>query len=690
MAKMRTEEIALPDDQGLEAVANSRQIDTSTETPYIPSDVLGDETTKNAILDYLCNEILDVRDGPDREALLRRWEKWRRLRRARPESEERSTPWIRSANSMPPLTAQKVNTIYAKELSAFMGKKPPVQVDAMNTEDSDKAESLRKFFKGLAESRNGLNMPQNMQRIFYDQVSLGTQFVKVPFLVDQWAFKRPGEAGSEQVVYVRHKGPAVVPIRIEDFFTRPYWKDLQRAPWIGVRYRYYNHELKQSVASGAFDKASVDTILGEYLTAYDDNMVEALSNAGVEASSVGKEEPNREYEIFECNVFWDVDGDGTPEDIKVWVEPETRTVLRSEFNPLSIRDVEPVIYFDDPDNLYAIGVCEMTELLQDEVTSLHNMRLDGLSLTQLKMFKARRGSGIADEEFTPFKVLEMDDPDGDLVAMDFADTTSNCLQSEMMAREYADKVTGASDYMAGFNDNIVKSGASVGGTMFLAQQSNTILGSILQNAETSISNIYQIAFYQCVANKDKLDLSFLSVEDASNVMEVLSMNVEDIPTKFRFTVKATDISKTDEAKKQNFLAMSQMYSMYSEKMFQVVQLMLTAQDPMTKELAQKVFVGSTDFMEKMIEFFDVGDPKDYLPFTDHLKIQMRAMDDVRSEQAQAQREAMRNAGNGQAFAGAGQVVPGQSGAMPSAAQPGLGGTPLPAGAASVAPGGVAG
>lgn len=689
MAKIRTEEVRLPDDPTLDAVSKGSPEGAAPQTPYLPSDVLGDEATKNAILEYLCNEIIDVRDGPDREALLRRWEKWRRLRRARPESEERSTPWTRSANSMPPLTAQKVNTIYAKELSAFMGKKPPVQVDAMNTEDSDKAESLRKFFKGLAESRNGLNMPQNMQRIFYDQVSLGTQFVKVPFLVEQWAFKRPGEAGSEQVTYVRHKGPAVIPIRIEDFFTRPYWKDLQRAPWIGVRYRYYLHELRQSVASGAFDEKALETILGEYLTAYDDNTVEALSNAGVEASSVGKEEPNREYEIYECNVFWDVDGDGTPEDIKVWVEPETRTILRSEFNPLSIRDVEPVIYFDDPDNLYAIGVCEMTELLQDEVTSLHNMRLDGISLTMLKMFKARRGSGIGDEEFTPFKVLEMDDPDNDLKPIDFVDTSASALSGEMIAREYADKVTGASDYMAGFNDNIVKSGASVGGTMFLAQQSNTILGSILQNAETSISNIYQIAFYQCVANKEKLDLSFLSVEDAANVMEVLSMNVEDIPTKFRFVVKATDISKTDEAKKQNFLAMSQMYSMYSEKMFQVIQLMNTAPDPMMKELATKVFVGSTDFMEKMIEFFDVGDPKDYLPFVDHLKIQMRAIDDVRAEQAQAQREAMRNAGNGQAITGFGQQIPGPGGVLPSTPQPGLGGAPIPVGNAAISPGEVA-
>lgn len=631
----------------------------NADVPYEISDVLGDEATKTSIVEYLGSEVVDVRDGNDRSELEERWKKWRRLRRGRPESAERSTPWTKSANVMPPLTAQKVNTIYSKEIGAFSAKKPPVQVDAMNITDVDKAESLQRFFKGLSESRNGLNMGQNLQRICYEQVSMGTQPVKVPFLIDQWAFKRVGEGGSEQVKYVRHQGPAVVPIRLEDFFTRPYWKDVQRAPWVAIRYRYFKHELEQQVAMGAFDPEAVETVIAAPLTKYDENLEASQETAGVDSSSMGKAVPNQEYEIYECYLFWDVDGDGTPEDLKIWFEPETKTILRSEYNPLSIRDIEVIIYQDDPDNLYGFGVCEMTETLQDEVTALHNMRLDGTQLAMLKMFRARRGAGITDVEFSPLKIIEMDEPSSDLVPIDFMDVAPSCLSGEMVAREYADKVTGASDYMAGFNDKIVGSGASVGGTMFLAQQGNTILSGILQNAENSISNIYQIAFYQCVAHKDQLDLSFLSHEDQVNVMEVLSMNVEDIPTKFRFIVKATDISKTDESKKQGFLSMSQVYGQYIEKVLQLLQLkgqlgMDPAATPEMLEFVNKAYIGSTEFVSKMLEYFDIGNPQDYVPFVEHLKMQQRVADEVRSEQVIAQKEVLRNAANGEPIVAAGQ------------------------------------
>lgn len=669
-------------DANLEAeTATSDSTVANPMLPYEPSNVFSNETMQKEVMEYVCAEILDVRDGSDRKELEAKWEKYRRMRRAKPETAQRTTPWKKSANVVPPLTQQKVNTIYAKEVSAFASKKPPVFVQAMNLEDAEKAESFGRFFKGMAESRNGLNMAKNLQTIFYEQVSMGTDFVKVPFLIDKWAFKRNSEAGNEQVTYTRHQGPSIVHIRLEDFFTRPYWKDLQRAPWIAVRYRFFLHELKQQGAMGAFDTKELEKVYSVPLTEYDENTLSSMNIAGVSVGSLGAQEPNKEFEIYECNVFWDVDGDGIPEDVKLWVEPETQTLLRSEFNPLSIRDIEPVIYFEDPDSLYAVGVCEMTESMQEEVSTLHNMRLDGTHLAMLKVWFARRGSGLGDEEFTPFKVMEMDDPMADIRPIDFPDVAPSCLSGEMIAREYADKVTGASDYMAGFNDKTVGSGATLGGTVYLAQQSNSILNSILQNAEISISNIYQIAFYQCVANKEKVDLSFLSAEDQANVTEILSMRVEDIPTKFRFIVKATDISKTDESRKQNFMAMSQMYSMYGEKALQVMQLLTQTQDPMQKEMLLKLLCGSTDFMAKMIEFFDVGDPKEYLPYLDFIKMQVKAYDDVRIEQTQAQKEALRNGNSGTNNAGVGEIqgipgamqpvgIPGEAGGQGAGGVPG--------------------
>jgi hypothetical protein len=611
---------------------------TNPAMVYTPSNVFQDETQQGEVMNYLVSEILDVRDGNERKDLETRWQKWRRQRRARPERETRNSPWKNAANITPPLTAQKVNTIFAKEVAAFASKKPPVTVEVSDVRYTEHAEALERFFKRMVESESALDMAKNLQTIFYEQISMGTEIVKVPFLVEKWAFKRKNALSGavEQVTYTRRQSPVVQPVRLEDFFTRPYWKDLQRAPWIAIRYRYYRHELEQQVAMGAFDQDAVNMVVSAPLQAYDDGLVAAQAQRGVSADSLGKTEANQEFEVYECYLFWDVDGDGISEDVKLWVHPETGALLRSEFNPLSMRDIVPVIYLHDPDILYGIGVCELTESLQDEVTTLHNMRIDGTTLAMQKVWAARRGLGLKDEEISPLTVIEMDDPHQDLNVIAFPDVAPSCLSGEMVAKDYADKVTGANDYMAGFNDQTVGTAATVGGTMFLAQQANSILNSILQNAEMAISNIYQIALFQCMANKDLLDLSFLSQEDQVLLQQIFAMNVEQIPTQFQFKVEATDITKTEESKKQAYLAMTQTYSMYAEKGFQLLQVMQQVgalQNPqLMADFAQSVFVGSTEFMKNMLEFFDVGDPEEYLPFVDDMKLQLQMMDRQKAAQ----------------------------------------------------------
>jgi hypothetical protein len=50
------------------------------------------------------------------------------------------------------------------------------------------------------------------------------------------------------------------------------------------------------------------------------------------------------------------------------------------------------------------------------------------------------------------------------------------------------------------------------------------------------------------------------------------------------------------------------------------------------DFAQSVFVGSTEFMKNMLEFFDVGDPEEYLPFVDDMKLQLQMMDRQKAAQ----------------------------------------------------------
>ena len=84
----------------------------------------------------------------------------------------------------------------------------------------------------LNESPHHANLRGQLDPIIYETSSLGTQFLKVPWTVSRWNFKRRnrGTGALEQVSKVVKDCPEVIPIRFEDFLTRPFWSDLQRAP----------------------------------------------------------------------------------------------------------------------------------------------------------------------------------------------------------------------------------------------------------------------------------------------------------------------------------------------------------------------------------------------------------------------------------------------------------------------------
>jgi hypothetical protein len=659
----------------------------TTVSPYQLNDVFSSDEQRQKFVGWVSSEIIDVRDGGERKDRELKWESGRRMRRAKKSSDKRNTPWINSAAIESTLAAQKCNAIYAKEVAAFAIKKPPIQVTPGKPEDIDQAASLQKFFEHVGSNTYGMNMPVNQNRLFYDQVSLGMGIAKVPFLIDQWSFKRTSaDTGTEQVNYVRHKGPAVVPIRAEDFFTRPYWKDIQRAPWVAVRYRLFQHELDQKVALMFFDQKAVEIVAPA--TKLDDAAESSLRDASISSQSYGSgQQENKVYEIYEVNAFYDVDGDGYAEDVIAWIDPDTQTLLRSEFNPLSIRDLEFIPYIDDPESLYPIGVMDLVADLQDEATSLKRMRLDGTRLSMLKMFFSRTGSGIdPDQTFSPFMHLQVDNPLDDIRVIDFPDISQSCLAGEELCKQEADRVTGANDYMTGFNDSTVGSGASVGGTMFLAQQGNSILNSILTRAEQSIGNIYMMALYQCMANRDNVDLSFLTPDDQANMQLILSLNVEDIPTKFRFKVETTDISKTDESQRQNVLGATQLYSMYGQSILQLAAQSPQLQ-PMIPEITLKLAVGATALLETALDKMGIANPQSMLPYLDHIAAQLNAVDFQRA----AQTRQMKGMLNEQLNSGSAGQLAGQTGPSSGQVGPatdGLGGSapPMAQGSSGVAPG----
>jgi hypothetical protein len=303
--------------------------------------------------------------------------------------------------------------------------------------------------------------------------------------------------------------------------------------------------------------------------------------------------------------------------------------------------------------------------IQQEMDTLHNMRLNSLSLSSLQMLAVREGSNIHPHEtMYPLKIFRLMDPQGDMKPLVFPDVSGGTLAAEQFLKQYAERSVGASEARLGQPDTVAKSGTSGTLQRFLSDQGNKIFNAIIDSVERGYSEIGMMILMQLVANSDRvlapggLLEQLVSREDYTLVSEVLSMNVEDLPSKFRFYVTTTDVTQTRDAKQQILMLQKQLYSMYVKEAFAMLQVLESPQaTPGMKEFAQKIFVGMSKMLEEELKMLEVDDTGDYVPYTEHLEFLTELLDAQKAQQLEMMKSQMGGMLNGAAGGGTGAGAP---------------------------------
>lgn len=595
--------------------------------------ILGSAEDKAALITYLQDETESVLGGEERGRAVRKWQKWRRISEGRPEQETKNYPWPSASNVTVPITMTSTHGIFALLKNIFGNRDKFWRVTDVG-QDTTSAQVLTNILNTMAESKDHLNLRQVNNTIFYDVARMGTQFVKIPWETDAYTFKRRNAAGGvENITRVRRNSPAVIPIRLEDFLTRPYWHDIQTAPWIGHQIYMMEHTLLQRAQQFIYDPAAVEEVLLADSAELDESQEAELKRRGVDIAS----QDLKMKTIVEAYVFWDIDGDGVPEDMIVWFHPESGQVLRAEYNDLGIRPYVKIPFINLPYQLYGLGTGWISEPMQDEIDTLHNMRIDATHIASMQMYIRRRGSGtMHKEEFRPLKEILVDDPSSDFIPIKFPPVGMESLRAEMMAKEYNDRANQIPDQRMGFENRAIGTRATASGTMFLAQQNDKVSSALIENIEEAYGDIGQIVAFQLVRNKDAARKSIapmLDEADRETFERILELNVEDIPSTFSFRVSTTDQDETKAVRLQHAVTLSQLYATYGEKMFQLAQLMeMPNVPPKMKELAGEFFVGSTKLMQSIFEDFGKQDADSYLPYYRDIEMMYQMIDNMKEAQ----------------------------------------------------------
>lgn len=600
----------------------------------------------------------------NRQAKQRKWAKWRRQRDARPEFEQKDYPWPKASNVSVPLQAIISQQTFGHLRGIFNVKDPFWTMQSMRKDDEEAARMAASFTRLLAlmgENPFELDLRQRRRTILQDMGLMGTCFSKVIWLEREWQFRKGGEPTAESQTGRLHWGPAVVPIPVEDLIWRGTVQDLNTAPWVAHKFLVSEYELRDMAAN-----LQVDTEAAEAVLNFDVDAPEHGSWRAEVLRRMGSSQmPDTDVrELHEVHARWDVNGDGLSEEIIVLYHKPTGSILQEMHNETGLRMITAHPYIERPFFVEGMGTGWLTEQMQDEADTSHNLIINAMHLTTLPIFVGTRGVGLTPDTRVYPGALFLLSSARDLVQIGPTGVPTTALSLEQLSKQYAQAAAGVPDTGAGFADTILRSGDTYRGQETRLRQQSHMFAAVVESSEDAFGKVGFYIFVQMAANREKVlakerAIGRLTEQELADVEKLLSIPVADIPSRFAFTVRTTDLDRTYDVKRQNLLFQVQLQSQFYEKMMPVLMQMSNPQmPPQLKVYLGKVFTASMRTLDKILSFFEQEERSKFIPeyrkMEMLIEIQEALMGMQYEQQARQIMAALGVRGEGVEYAGRGQ------------------------------------
>jgi hypothetical protein len=587
-----------------------------------------DQNQETELIEYLCTEAEAAES--ERGGKKQKWAKWRRQREVQPEHDVKTYPLgDDSSNVSVPLAAINANTAFGHLISTFNVRRPFWTIEAQRDDPQERelAKFGTKYMNMLAKSESDLDFKKRRRVILNETGVMGHTFVKVLWTEHRNWYKDnavesgPGDEGVSQLFEsVTHVGPEIISMPLENFLYREAFQDIQRAPWVAHIVPKARHELEDSMAGEWPHYENVEQVLAHADDNPQDYQQEIDRRRGVSQRGIER------FLLHEFWVYYDADGDGIAEDLVITVHLKSRQILKARYNSLGYRPFVNFVHLLRPFYMDGMGTGWMSEQMQDEVDTGHNLRWDNQKQAVNRMWAVRRNSGITgNERIFPGKMFMVSDPGRDIVPLAQPDVTQSTFTSENMSIMYAQKANALPDVMAGFANQVLKTRDSVGGQQMRLQQSQGVFSAITEGITESFSRVGRLVFMSLVQNREAVlereqKLQRLTEKELKLLDELLLIPPNEVYDRLTFSVQTTDIEKTYESRRQNMLSLTQLYSMFLKETTPLAMQLFGPKGQQMKQQApelydhlMQVYTGSCRLMEKIFEFFNEEDTQDYIP-----------------------------------------------------------------------------
>lgn len=550
----------------------------------------------------------------DRGPMEQDWVRFEELYRARPAEDKKDFPFEGASNLVVGIVPTDVDTLFSRAMGLLVEPGNLWSVTAQRPELIEFAQSTTEFLEWA--QHNELDIHGWLAPWIIDIHKLGTGVLKQRYTremkrVYEWRELDQG-AWQQQAVIMLKDHPSVHRVALNDFYIPAGFNKLNDAPWCAERVRLTWPRFMNRVKAGVYYNA--DKIGAWYFNPPINQVQQQLDRISGYPASI-----NQQMELYEFWLDFDINGDGWDEAVVCTISLDAQEYVRLDFNPFFNQEkpYSSARFMPDVNSFYGIGLAEMLEQYQEEITAMHNQRIDNGTVSNSQMYAMDKNeTGIkVNEKMYPSKVLRLNNPENfKPIPLGSPGQLSQSINNEAATRTEAQRRTGVSDYI-----EATPGPAQAYGTAFTTQQ-------MLQNAAKRSGETYRdirqglsetgtriLELYQQYNQRGKEFLA-LGPKDGQNVAMVLRFPLDLIRKGLKVSVTAIDTQTSKDAQiRTQTLVMQQLMQFYQNYMQMMSYATNPQMPPQIQQVAMAAAAGGAVMMRRLLELQGQQDADTLVP-----------------------------------------------------------------------------
>lgn len=408
---------------------------------------------------------------------------------------------------------------------------------------------------------------------------------------------------SEREVTVK-QGLCIDAVRCANFLMPFYATDPQTSPWVGEERVSNPFEILTFSENGLFYEDTFNNLQNYFDTLTQGNLSPSASYLQ------NKERQEKRQPIWPKRVHWQeiwlsfqTDGSSKKREIVVYYHHLSNKLLGARYNyrhDLS-RPYFTKSYFPVEGRWTGIGLCKMGDQFQVEITTQHRQRIDAANLANLRMFKAKRGTGISPDEPIFYGKIWMVDEMDDLEMFTLNEVYPSAYQNEQAANLWWQQRSTVNELSLG--QPSVGTPGTAAGELERVRENGMRFDFTYNRLKSLVKDVCLDSI--CIIGQYGIrhPIMFNTIKSGDKVKQFLSLDPALIKDEVLLKFDLAGQSKNKLVDRASWTQLAGMLTQYYTNLIQLSS-QLGAQE-LTATISQRAMSAATEAMKQILESYDV-------------------------------------------------------------------------------------